>query len=313
MLESIREGLYGFYNSEIVYNGKIAGFDLDWTLIRPTKSKFSNDENDWAILPNRLNTLRYCVDNGYTIVIFTNQKSTGKKLEMTIRRICNVIKYLNNNGVKLVLLMATKDNTDRKPNIGMFNVLRNLLQGIRMNESFYVGDAAGRPTDFSDSDKVFAENLGIKFYIPEDFFPRTLVTLPDPSISSQYIIIFVGMPGSGKTSFYKKELEPRGWVHINQDTLKTYAKVMSEMKRFLKEGRSVVIDNTNPSIEKRRELIKIGIDLGIPSIILYFVDNGHERNKLREKPVPQIAYNMYYKNLTEPTQELDGVPVIEII
>lgn len=47
-----------------------------------------------------------------------------------------------------------------------------------MNESFYCGDAAGRVVswapgkkkDHSMADKLMAENLGLKFYTPEQFF-----------------------------------------------------------------------------------------------------------------------------------------------
>ena len=39
--------------------------------------------------------------------------------------------------------------------------------------------------------------------------------------------------------------------------------------------------------------------------------DGHGYNKLREKPVPTIAYSVYYKNLDEPTVATDGVPVVE--
>ncbi|GMG21283.1 unnamed protein product [Ambrosiozyma monospora] len=70
----------------------------------------------------------------------------------------------------------------RKPGIGMFEQLKmDLGDGvgvgvgidgvlIDMEKSFYVGDAAGRKSDFSDSDKKFAENVGLKFYTPEEFF-----------------------------------------------------------------------------------------------------------------------------------------------
>lgn len=47
-----------------------------------------------------------------------------------------------------------------------------------MDESFYCGDAAGRlanwapgkKKDHSMADKLLAENLGLKFYTPEQFF-----------------------------------------------------------------------------------------------------------------------------------------------
>lgn len=43
---------------------------------------------------------------------------------------------------------------------------------IDMENSFFVGDALGRKTDFSDSDKMFAQNVGVKCYSPEEFFQQ---------------------------------------------------------------------------------------------------------------------------------------------
>lgn len=47
-----------------------------------------------------------------------------------------------------------------------------------MSESFFVGDAAGRnahwmpgkKADFSDSDRLFAINIGLRFQTPEEIF-----------------------------------------------------------------------------------------------------------------------------------------------
>lgn len=49
---------------------------------------------------------------------------------------------------------------------------------IDKNESFFVGDAAGRPVntvlktkkDHSAADRLFAINVGIKFFTPEEHF-----------------------------------------------------------------------------------------------------------------------------------------------
>lgn len=37
----------------------------------------------------------------------------------------------------------------------------------RGEQSFFVGDAAGRPSDHSDVDKLFASAIKIRFYTPE--------------------------------------------------------------------------------------------------------------------------------------------------
>jgi bifunctional polynucleotide phosphatase/kinase len=115
------------------------------------------------------------------------------------------------------------------------------------------------------------------------------------------MIVFVGMPGTGKTSFYSKDLQPRGFIHINQDILKTKAKVLKTIKTTCQQGLSMVIDATNPQQEKRQEYYNLAQQYSYTVIVLYFVGDGHGWNKLRTKVVPTIAYSMYYKNLVEPS------------
>lgn len=45
------------------------------------------------------------------------------------------------------------------------------LSGIDKDESYFVGDAAGRMADHSGVDRMFAVNAGIKFLTPEVRFP----------------------------------------------------------------------------------------------------------------------------------------------
>ena len=60
----------------------------------------------------------------------------------------------------------------RKPNRGMFDeFIKDAGDGAdSISVSFYCGDAAGRPNDFSDSDKAFADTIGVPFKLPEEFF-----------------------------------------------------------------------------------------------------------------------------------------------
>lgn len=57
----------------------------------------------------------------------------------------------------------------------------------------------------------------------------------------------------------------------------------------------------------------MAIEYKIPTLIIYFVGNGYNRNKLRSNHVSDITYNMYYKILVEPIYELDHVPLIQFI
>ena len=78
-----------------------------------------------------------------------------------------------------VMIAGCKDG-NRKPNTGMWDFFRdNLNDGVKIDlaESFYVGDAAGRPAtakrakrDHGHGDRCLAINVGVKFYTPEMFF-----------------------------------------------------------------------------------------------------------------------------------------------
>jgi len=305
MLESITSS---FYANQGKYIGdKIFATDLDGTLIRTRKARFAKDEYDYASLPNRIKTLKNYVNKGFTIAIFTNQKRLPNVM---INKVQNVLTDLINEGINPYIFVSTKDDNYRKPHLGMWQYFEdNFGHKINYNSSLYVGDAAGRPQDHSDADIRFAQNNNLKFYTPEEIFPNNELDIPN----YQSMFIAVGNQGSGKTSFYNNNLEPLGWIHANQDKLGSQAKVLKEIERALKEGQSVYVDATNPSYTKRQDYIKLAIKYQVPTLIIYFVSDGYGFNQLRtEGKVPDIGYSIYYKNLEEPSEELDGVPVIEL-
>jgi len=217
-------------------------------------------------------------------------------------------------------------------------------------ESIYVGDAAGRPEgwdgptrkrDFSCSDRKFAFNIGIPFETPEECFlqqgavdfewrtldPRTLPLDVElfakglPLISeSQELVLCVGPPASGKSTFTKNHMVKHGYYHVNQDTLKTKQKCLDITKQQLTAGKSVVVDNTNPSSSVRREYIAIADYLDIPTRCFYFGSNmelAHHLNLLREKVtgqehVPNVAYASFESNFQEPSRREGFIEVKQI-
>jgi broad-specificity NMP kinase len=55
------------------------------------------------------------------------------------------------------------------------------------------------------------------------------------------VVVFVGSPGCGKSSVFKKQFAPAGYVHVNQDTLKDKKKCAKEVERVISEGGRCVV------------------------------------------------------------------------
>lgn len=162
---------------------------------------------------------------------------------------------LSQLGLPITLYAATGKDIYRKPRPGMWTEMKEdygLAESeIDLENSVFVGDAGGRtadlkrataaPKDFSCSDRNLAHNIGIKYQTPEEFFlgeaarnfarDFDLGNFPfveqgeDGGVrlektNDKDIILFVGPPGSGKSTFYWKYLKPLGYERVNQDLLK---------------------------------------------------------------------------------------------
>lgn len=171
---------------------KIAAFDLDGTLIfkRPgSKGYLPEDENDFSFFSEKVpKKLKEFHDDGYGIVIFSNQgmirgAMLGDACQKIRGMICQMLKTLNSEAgddIPIQVVIATGSAKDtsgyRKPGTKMWEYfVENMNDGVQPDvaESFFVGDAAGRDWDIGDaaeSDKKFAEDIGLKFMLPEDLF-----------------------------------------------------------------------------------------------------------------------------------------------
>ena len=78
----------------------------------------------------------------------------------------------------------------------------------------------------------------------------------------QEVILFVGSPGSGKSTFWNTYL--KNYVRVNNDTLKTKEKCMKVLREALQAGKSAVVDNTNLSREHRGRYIPIAKEFKVP-------------------------------------------------
>lgn len=67
-----------------------------------------------------------------------------------------------------------------------------------------------------------------------------LVPATDDNASPE-LVLFVGYPSIGKTTFFKKHFTPKNYIHVNQDMLKTMKKCLDEVRKSVKGGKSCVV------------------------------------------------------------------------
>lgn len=288
------------------YRPKMAAFDYDWTLVCPTNGKtFPTEIDDWKFLYSNIpKILKKYHDEGYMIVIFTNQTKEWKR-----EQVINVMKTLN---IPIFIPLGNYQfNKDEgKPSPTIFNYFLGDNK-INKEESFFVGDALGRKGDWSDTDKLFAENIGIKYFSPEEIFHvNEEFIIPDIELSDKpEIIIMVGYPGSGKTTIVEDICKKnKNYIAIHGDTYKTAPKMLKAAKEYILEKKSIIFDATNSSIKKRNEYIKFGKKYNYLIKCIHVsasLDESYKRSKLREeeKHIPKIAYSVYKKYYEEPTEE----------
>ncbi|KAF9134311.1 hypothetical protein BGW39_007480 [Mortierella sp. 14UC] len=290
---------------------KVAAFDLDSTLIKVNgKHKWPKNADDWvwwaAGVPAHLQKL---ADEGLTLVVITNQggldgnANKQKEMKLKFEKICARL------NLPMWILISMQKDHNRKPMTGLWHwlELRFLEDDVEIDtlESYYVGDAAGRESgwkvgaikDFNNTDRKFADSLGITFHTPEHFFldqacpdhkwsygafdPKTWPTnvplfsptstplLATPGTSE--LILLCGYPASGKSSFAHKHILSTGhYEYVNQDTLKTRDRCLKAVEEGLKNKKAVVVDNTNPDVATRAPYITLAKKYNVPARCFLF-------------------------------------------
>jgi bifunctional polynucleotide phosphatase/kinase len=184
----------------------------------------------------------------------------------------------------------------------------------------------GRRGDHADTDLKFALNTGLIFKSPETIFLDKHIS--KPKIKNYFnfdnfsknennyklgeaekeLIIMVGYPGSGKSTFVSKNLIKNNFESINQDKLGSKKKCLYMCEKLMKEGLNIVIDNTNPSSEIRKLYIDLGkqYNYNVRCFIMNVNEEHAKHNNLfrflykNKKKVPELVYRIYNKNYKVP-------------
>lgn len=318
-------------------NRPIAAFDFDSTL-REHKSKGAPIDLAARFISHMLER--------FNVVIFTNtSENKGDERVKELDEFAAKITELKMvDGKEVAYYISTAHDYGRKPHTGMWELYKTHMRekGYEVVKagSFFCGDAAGRPKDFSSCDAAFAHNCALKFYVPEKFFGTVVYsrpTLEEPNAQVNYTendikvlttpqksraieqfemavkkewkqvcVIMVGCQASGKTTVANK-IAALGYTYISGDAITQEERRLKEVARYLALGSSVVIDATHWTKEARKKIIDMA-NPDIPTIIVHMTTSAnicHHLNAARcEKThgneIPEMALCKYWKELQEP-------------
>lgn len=361
----IEEGVIFWINKKREINDKqtILLIDMDSTLIKTkSKKKFPLNKDDWEFL-YPVDKIKERMKK-YDVYIISNQSgATGVKAADLIKKFKKIAKILNVKG----FYIATDEKYRKpSPRIFERFILGDNFRALNLKtikHILMVGDAAGRENDFSNSDYAFIYNVGIiaknnnpdikiYFKVPEDFFDNVKFTIPAIKnnfrsywkikntcvnikneiieflkSSDQCIVLLVGPPASGKSTFCKEFENNNKFLIVSNDKQSNPLKIAST---GVLDNKSIIVDNTNSTIENRSKYINLS-ELKLTKLPVYAInflaynskcelfDLSKENNLQKQKRVceylnkyrayttgrvvPQIAINIYYSKYTKPTEK----------
>jgi predicted kinase len=122
------------------------------------------------------------------------------------------------------------------------------------------------------------------------------------------LVILIGLQGSGKTTFYRTFYADTH-VLVSKDRLRNnrrpQRRQMQLIEEALQQGRSVVVDNTNPTAEDRTPLIEVARRHGAEVVGFFFdsrLEDCLERNRRRtgRERIPDKALFIAFSRLKPP-------------
>lgn len=142
----------------------IAFLDRDGTIVRDYPDEQWRDITQPEMLTGSVEGMKVLIERGYRLIVVTNQYIIDDgviTLEQYQSYTEKLITTLKRHNIELMDVFycrhsSTHDCNCRKPAIGMFQEAQHKYPEINISESLMMGD--------SEADRLFAENIGLRFY-----------------------------------------------------------------------------------------------------------------------------------------------------
>ena len=197
---------------EFRYYDKVAGFNLDNTLVKSNPKLVANVYEFEFSYQNCILRLSELNRQNYSIVVISDQDLISKgiiSIEELQIKFDFLAKMLFGKGISVIGIFTTKNNCYKKPHTWTWKFLNELYRSngrnINTKESMYVGNLAGRTSrapyrkDQDYVDRAFAHNIGIEFKVPEQVFRN--------STNEREFTFNYSMTDKEKDQFIEVELE----------------------------------------------------------------------------------------------------------
>lgn len=187
-------------SNPVTHVTRVAMFDLDDTLVVANHRPKST--SDFTFMPHIKEHLMELIELGVAIVVVTNQGGIAHGNSKIVPRIAtimqNIASFLHlDDGPKSGILqcyIAGAHDIYRKPMTGLFE--RYIWPTFPKVKTWgFVGDAAGRPGDFSSTDRKFAYNIDLIFQ-----YLRTHATTDESLLRLVQTVYPDGQPLNGESA-----------------------------------------------------------------------------------------------------------------